>query len=148
MTKLRTIDAIALEKQRDVLLIVFPELHLREWLSQACIDVHPPRAKIIAWLEENGIAYEPCLGSTPAAAQFGSRPLTRAATMPLGNIYIDVPWDTNDATYQFVRSYLEDADGLPSIPNVHFCYYKFASAKLLQKLQSTNKTGNNVDEKV
>ena len=45
-----------------------------------------------------------------------------------GSIYVDVPFDTTDSTYQLLQTYLENPDGTMRHPTVTFEYYPLEMA--------------------
>ncbi len=105
------IDAIAREKMRDVLYIGFdpfafeqPLVNPMNWLKW---DV---RNTLIAWLDEQCIAYSLCMGmSAPDCDGFYS-----------GGLYIDVEHNTGHPQYQKLCSHLEDEHGNSHIRGVIF----------------------------
>jgi len=104
------IDAIARKKQRDVLSIRFypqdTDFMKYDYLQD------PERLRVIAWLDEHGIAWQPC------------GPIADENCMPSyrGSIYVDVSYDTTDPTYELLRDYLENPDGTMRHPTVTFQY--------------------------
>jgi hypothetical protein len=105
------IDAISRKKQRDVLSIRF---HARDTDSlEYDYQRDPVRQRIISWLDERGIAWQPC---GPVANENGMWPYC-------GSLYVDVPYNTSDPTYELLRAYLENPDGTMRHPTVTFQYY-------------------------
>lgn len=97
---LQTIDKIARDKQRDVLLVSFYkhgtnrfELLDSGWKYEQCNE----RIEFIQWLEKNHINYQKCFLSNSAPY--------------LGEIYLDVPYDVLNPKYQILCQYLENPDG-------------------------------------
>jgi hypothetical protein len=77
------------------------------------------RQRVISWLDENGIAWKPC----------GSRASDKYLLCGyLGEIYIDLPFDTANAEYQKLADYLETPDGQPKNEGVIFCYLPLEAA--------------------
>jgi hypothetical protein len=112
---LKHIDAIAREKARDVVFVDFPacktdlmaDNEVADWSSYAA------RKAVVAWLDERGIKWEPC-------AWFANESLL---TQPYdGRIYIDVPYDLLNETYQKLAAYLEKPDGTSRIAGATFYY--------------------------
>ena len=101
---LKHIDAIAREKNRDVLFVHFDHY------------IHPDRnadsvrQMLIGWLEQQGIAYMLCLGLDQ----------TVHSEIYLGGLYLDVPFDLHHKTYQKLRGYLEDEQGNMKIEGIQF----------------------------
>lgn len=109
------IDAIARQKQRDVLFLQFSDpvdqqgeddgrLVCADWKSSA------GRLAVIRWLDDNRIAWHPC-GDVADVNYMRSY---------AGHIYIDVPFDETDPVYQKLRAYLENPDGSMRRPGVLF----------------------------
>lgn len=102
------IDAIAREKERDVLYVQFgPERTPKgdgaePWfLRHYHHDNDPYRSALLQWLDEQWIAWEKCGPFVTDSFCFGY----------LGDIYIDVPYDESDPQYQLVRDRIENPDG-------------------------------------
>jgi len=102
------IDAIARQKQRDVLLITFDEG------EDGIPDFEhvPQRTALIAWLDQQGISWREC---GPVADPCCLRSYQ-------GELYIDVPMDQNDPQYRLLCEHLEHPDGSMRIDGVRFCY--------------------------
>lgn len=103
------IDAIARKKQRDVLFIRFytqdTDFMEYDYLQD------PERLRVITWLDKHGIAWQPCGPVANVNRMISYR----------GDIYVDVPFDPTNATYELLRDYLENPDGTmrhPCWPNV------------------------------
>ena len=107
------IDKFAREKQRDVLFIIF-KLPDNDGFF---VDYQKlkPRKKIINWLEKNKIGWSPCA--------FQGQMMGCS-----GTIYLDVPFDTADPTYQKLSGYLENPDGTMKIEGVTFGYLPLEQA--------------------
>ena len=95
---LKHIDAIAREKNRDVLFIHFEHYELSEEGEE---DTDSVRAIVIAWLEDHGIGYDLCMG----LEQEGF------VDTYAGDIYIDLPYDESNPAYRELSLYLEDDHG-------------------------------------
>lgn len=109
------IDAIARSKQRDVLSIRF---YTREAVREYEYKKDPERRRVIDWLDEQGISWQPC----------GEVAKENALHAYRGDIYVDVPFDPSDARFQKLQAYLENPDGTMRHPSVTFEYYPIALA--------------------
>ncbi|GJH02748.1 hypothetical protein [Paraburkholderia terrae] len=103
------IDAIARRKQRDALFVTFfsdpnGERSPYHW------EEHPARAAIVEWLDAHGYAWEPC-------GEVASETVVRSYR---GSIYIDVPFDSDNAAYRALEAFLEYPDGLLRMPHMRF----------------------------
>ena len=113
------IDAIARQKQRDVLFVQF---HSPASVTSDDEDiVHqdycdwenlPIRQQIIDWLEARNIGFKPCGHFANECLMMGYR----------GQMYIDVPFDGSLPTYQALQAFFEFPDGSMRFPGVTFCY--------------------------
>jgi hypothetical protein len=94
------IDKIARIKQRDVLMIGFetPGKGFKRVWSQP----DHVRQKIIAWLDAHDIMWESCAWMAEENGWCSYQ----------GQIYVDVPYDQNDAKCRMLCEYLEDDQGL------------------------------------
>ena len=102
------IDAIARQKNRAVLF-----LHFHKYSDQRIDWTNLPiRKAIIAWFDENEIAWLPC----------GDYANENVMLPYLGQIYIDIPFVESDENYQKLRDYLEYPDGKIRFEGVHFSY--------------------------
>lgn len=103
------IDAIARAKQRDVLYLTFPpaEPLAEPRRSYESLD---SRKQIIAWLDANAVGWKEC-------GHIASENTMRSYA---GQIYIDVPYDCENPTYQRVQAFLEFADGSMRFEDVRF----------------------------
>lgn len=108
------IDAIARTKVRDVLFVIFHK-NLRDRIDWERL---PVRQQIIEWLDANAIAWKPC-GHVASTSFMGPY---------LGQIYVDVPFDESDLTYQRLCSYLEKPDGSMALVGAEFCYHPLSEA--------------------
>ena len=119
------IDAIARKKSRDVLFLTFGD-HVKAEEDEIAQPGFSRREEMsirnstIAWLDVQGIEWEPC-GAVANPNGMSAYP---------GWIYLDVPYDDNDATYCALRDYLEKPDGSMAHPGVTFCYYPLEAAML------------------
>lgn len=118
---IESIEKIARDKQRDVLILLFHDKAEDEAITPffdygAC----KTRQQIIEWLTANHISFTPC-------SMFGSVDCT---TPYLGEIYIDVLNDWDDPTYTKVREFLEYPDGTMKIEGVRFCHLELYIAML------------------
>lgn len=117
------IDKIARSKCRDVLFVTFQppaSLAPRGWNSEPFIDWEhlPVREQIIAWLDEQNIAWQPCGYVANENRMFSYD----------GQIYIDVPFDTASPIYRKLADYLETPDGRARLNGAWFCCLPLASA--------------------
>lgn len=104
---LKHIDAIAREKNRDVLFIHFEHYEFSEEGEE---DTDSVRDIVIAWLEDHGIGYDLCMG----LEQEGF------VDTYAGDIYIDLPYDESNPAYRELSLYLEDDQGNMMIEGVLF----------------------------
>ena len=113
----KPIDVIARQKRRDVLFIAFPELALG---SEADLDrdSYPPRTRLLAFLDRNGIPWSPCAYPSDSGMLIGGTEL----------IYLDVPFEPEDLHYRLAASHLEFSDGKPRDPRVRFRLLPLAQA--------------------
>ncbi|QIO06508.1 hypothetical protein [Acinetobacter shaoyimingii] len=102
--QLQHIDQIAREKNRDVLF-----LHFERYQEDQEGD-DPIREIVVAWLEDHGIPFEPCMG----LEQEGF------VDVYAGDLYIDLAVDENDPIYQALCEYLEDDEGNMRLDGVLF----------------------------
>ena len=98
------IDALAREKNRDVLFV-----HFENYVEDKDLEDNA-RETLIAWLTENGIPFAPCMGIED----------DEIINSYLGDIYIDVPFDEDNAQYQLLSEHLEDDEGNMKIEDVYF----------------------------
>jgi len=110
------IDAIARRKQRDVLSIRFvtreTDLPAYDYLQD------PERLRVISWLDEHGVAWQPC----------GRVAKDNYLQLYIGDVYVDVLYDTTDPAYELLRDYLENPDGTMRHSMVTFEYYPLEMA--------------------
>lgn len=101
---LKHIDAIAREKNRDVLFVHFDHyVHSDQ-------DTNSARQQFIGWLEQQNIRYMPCLGIEPSVR----------SEVYSGGLYLDVPFDLQHKAYQKLSGYLEDEQGNMKIKGIQF----------------------------
>lgn len=119
------IDAIARQKRRDVLYVVFrppasDNKDDEEILSQADWEWEtlPIRQQIIDWLGAQGIGWEPC-------DHFANESLMMSYR---GQIYVDVPFDESLPAFKALQAFLELPDGSMRFPEVNFFYYPLDKA--------------------
>ncbi|MFI3136440.1 MAG: hypothetical protein QX197_06640 [Methylococcaceae bacterium] len=112
---IKHIDAIAREKQRNVLFLTFrsqKSANADSW--NLFFDYNeskvPIRKTVCQWLTEHNISWYPC-------AHFATESFVMGY---FGRIYLDIPFDENDKQYQLVRDYLEHPDGTPRDPKIGF----------------------------
>lgn len=104
------IDAIARQKQRDVLFLRFTDpADSDEWFYDW--ESSESRKEIIQWLNNNQIIWQECgdVANENSMDSYG------------GQIYIDVLFDVEDPTYSRLAGYLENPDGSMRLPGVLFC---------------------------
>jgi hypothetical protein len=98
--QLKTISEIAEEQGRMLMLITFGSL-----VPSTCpFDylVCEKRRVVLGWLQAEGIRHRACLGVSD----------TESADAPyLGELYLDLPADTNAPIYQRVCAFMEDQCG-------------------------------------
>ncbi len=100
----QAIDAIAREKNRDVLFV-----HFENYIEDQDLEDNS-RETLMAWLTHHGISYAPCMGIEDE----------HLVSSYLGDLYIDLAFDESDATYQLLRDHLEDEEGNMKIEDVYF----------------------------
>ena len=119
------IDAIARQKQRDVLFLEFNSPHSKERLDETVLegqrcDWHSllSRLKIISWLDEQNVTWKPC----------GDFANIDTVTSYRGQIYIDIPFEPSSAVYKALEAFLEFPDGKSRFDDVTFFYLPLAKA--------------------
>lgn len=105
---IRHIDAIAREKKRDVLFVIFHE-NLGDDIDW---EELPIRKTIIDWLDKHGMQWECC-------GHYASENMMCSYR---GQIYIDVSFDESNPEYQKLRDFLEHPDGTMRYAGMKFCY--------------------------
>ncbi|ANF83145.1 hypothetical protein A3K93_08380 [Acinetobacter sp. NCu2D-2] len=96
------IDAIAREKERDVLFVHFEDYEQGAECSN--------RKDLINWLDQHGIPYKECMGLEEESV----------IESYMGDLYIDVPFDIANPLFVKLSEHLEDEDGEMKIPGVLF----------------------------
>jgi hypothetical protein len=109
--RIQYLDDIQKEKKRPVLFLQFmPDAHRHTRLRQG--RKSPARAAIIEFLEAENIPYAPCLpGSSESSGLISGY---------YGDLYIDIPHDTNDPTYMHLQNFIENEDGKCKFPETKF----------------------------
>lgn len=120
MTRIEHIDAIARKKKRDVIFVEFHQLKkgkgrknrhpydalVLEW------EHLPARRKVIEWLDTRAIRWSPCGNFADLNYVLSYR----------GQLYIDLPYDSELLVFQQLTAFLERADGSTRIPGVKFLH--------------------------
>ena len=120
MTRIEHIDAIARKKKRDVIFVEFHQLKkgkgrknrhpydalVLEW------EHLPARRKVIEWLDTRAIRWSPCGNFADLNYVLSYR----------GQLYIDLPYDSELPVFQQLTDFLERADGSTRIPGVKFLH--------------------------
>ena len=119
------IDAIARQKQRGVLFIVFSarcdQAHFEDSEnedSECDWKSRPSRQKIINWLEQHGIGWMPC-------GEFANVCIMRSYS---GSIYLDLPYDTSLAEYIAFGEFLDFPDGTSRFDDINVQYLPLSIA--------------------
>lgn len=117
------IDAIARKKQRDVLFVTFDMRYIQtedkwEENTEYNYKADPKHEALLQWLTANDIAFQPC----------GDFARTNGWRSYRGQIYLDIPYDEQDAKYQLVREHLENPDGTMRDEYTVFNYMPLAVA--------------------
>ena len=111
------IDAIARQKRRGVLYVVFdrPAPDNEDEILNRC-DLEwqtlPIRQQVIDWLNAHGIGWKPCGHFANVSLMMGYR----------GQLYIDLPYDKSLPAYQALEAFFENPDGSMRYPEVLFFY--------------------------
>lgn len=113
--RIKHIDAIARQKQRAVLFVVFKPDNECFWPDWENL---PVRRQIIAWLESKGIGWQPCAHFANVDYMGGYE----------GTIYIDIPFDTTLPEYKELEAFLEYPDGSMRFPEAVFAYLPLEEA--------------------
>ena len=120
------IDAIARQKQRDVLFLEFNSPRAQERFDeigrredQRC-DWRSLRSRlnIICWLDAQNIVWKPC----------GDFANINCMTPYRGQIYIDIPFETSSPEFKSLDAHLEFPDGKSRFDGVTFFYLPLAKA--------------------
>lgn len=120
MMRIEHIDAIARAKKRDVIFVEFHQLEkgkrrknrhpydalVLEW------EHLPARRKVIEWLDAQAIRWSPCGNFADLDYVLSYR----------GQLYIDLPYDSELPVFQQLTAFLEKPDGSTRIPGVKFLY--------------------------
>lgn len=119
---LKNIDKIALEKQRDVLYIMFHKAYINSYDDYFTFDYEhfEQRNLLMTWLNQQNINFYDCFGF-PSNNGIISRPY-------LGEIYLDVPFDETDSQYKILYEHLKNTDGSMKIQDVVWYYYPLSKA--------------------
>ena len=116
MIRIEHVDAIARAKKRDVIFVEFHQLEkgkgrknrlpydalVLEW---ECL---PARRKVIEWLDTQAIRWSPCGNFADLSYVLSYR----------GQLYIDLPYDSELPIFQQLTAFLEKPDGSTRIPGV------------------------------
>jgi hypothetical protein len=113
--RIQHIDKIARDKNRDVLFIGFIALNNTETPAYRRADDNDPH---IQWLEANKIPYAPCglVADEWAVSEYE------------GHLYLDVPMDEANPTFQKLLAHFENDEGQPADPNCVLYYYALVDA--------------------
>ncbi len=102
------IDAIARQKQREVLYVSFKPIDPASYIDDGILGLDameqkfpPIRRHIIDWLDAEGISWEPC----------GSFADVNWMRRYLGELYVDIAYDTALPAFQALQAFLEYPDG-------------------------------------
>ena len=122
------IDAIARQKQRDVLLIVCGKqavMNIMQEYSDGDVSdgeyffalsndwkTSGNRPKVIDWLNANDVKWQPCAGIADVLVIEDGY---------AGAVYVDLPYDTTLPKYKKLEAFLEHSDGSRVFPDVLFC---------------------------
>ena len=114
-TAIDSIDHIARKKQRDVVFIAFGRQE-----GETLYDHHndPKREQLLRWLDVHQIAWE-------KADLFASECGFRAYR---GSIYVDVPYDEQNAQFQLLKGHLENESGEMLDPEITLYYVPLEEA--------------------
>lgn len=127
---IKHIDAISREKKRDVVFLMFedPASDAEDGTQEEARSIFSAfnlqwedfavRNEIIAWLDANGFAWEPC-------GHFANENVMMSYQ---GEIYIDVPYDESLPEYRKLGAYLENEDGTTRLPGARLCLVKLEHA--------------------
>ena len=128
MTRIEHIDAIARKKKRDVIFVEFHQLKkgkgrknrhpydalVLEWEHLSA------RRKVIEWLDAKAIRWSPCGNFADLDYVLSYR----------GQLYIDLPYDSELPVFQQLTAFLEKPDGSARIPGVKFLYCTLEQAMM------------------
>jgi hypothetical protein len=116
------IDAIARKKGRAVLYLEFHPRPFKEWRNYRYED-DPTRAAVLAWFDARGVPWSEC---GPFADPSVMAPY-------LGQVYMDVPYDTSLPAYRALCDYLEHPDGTMRHEGV--CFYVLSIEHAMQNVE-------------
>lgn len=102
------IDKIARDLQRDVLYVEFDHDHFRTYEYEE----YQERKDLMEWLDQNGIKYRRC----------GEIARENGWESYRGQLYIDLPFDESNETYQLLDRHLCTKENAPTIPGVILYY--------------------------
>ncbi|WP_143133422.1 hypothetical protein [Pseudoduganella namucuonensis] len=105
-----TIDEIATEKKRRVLLLSFPG-------SGSKYGKNPIRKHVMSWLEVMGIPFQEC-GDDPTISGYSSY---------RGELFIDVECQSDDKDYKKLTQFLLGADGDSKFTRIALSFYSPAT---------------------
>lgn len=113
------VDAIARRERRDVLYLEFhpPARAAQRSYSYPHDTV---RDAVLAWLGQNGFAFQPCGGIANPNAIWPY----------YGQVALDIHYDDADPRYRVLRDHLEHADGSMRIDGVRFCVMPLSHAMM------------------
>ena len=128
MIRIEHIDAIARAKKRDVVFVEFHQLGkgkgrknrhpydalVLEWEHLSA------RRKVIEWLDAKAIRWSPCGNFADLDYVLSYR----------GQLYIDLPYDSELPVFQQLTAFLEKPDGSARIPGVKFLYCTLEQAMM------------------
>lgn len=109
---LEYIDAIARKKKRDVLFLEFAKTKRPKTPLEASVryeDIES-RTRILEWFDANAVPWTMCGG---IARENGWSSYE-------GQVYVDIPYDLSNPTYQDVQEFLERPDGTCRFDDVKF----------------------------
>lgn len=118
MMLIEHIDAIARKKKRDVIFVEFRHLEIgkrrKKLLPYDALVVEwenlPARRKVIKWLDTQAIRWRPCGNFADLNYVLSYR----------GQLYIDLPHDSELPVFQQLTAFMEETDGSTRIPGVKF----------------------------
>ena len=122
------IDRIGRIKKRDVLFLEFhkqakdPVMKSFGFEDDFDYENCTVRKEIMLWLDKNEIPYTKCFG----LAQIGS--MVMLSQQYLGQLYIDIPYDSTIEKYKLLEEHLENPDGTTKIEGIKFCYLPYKVA--------------------
>ena len=105
---IKNIDAIAREKQRDVLFITFSDI--QDWFTHYDWEKDHLRANVINFLNEHSIGWQEC-------GEFANDDCLMSYQ---GQIYVDLELNEKDEKYRILQKFLENPDGSMRHTNITF----------------------------